>query len=76
MMSNPNPLETVLRAPRKTHKLANHFEFRPSIMSLPTHMGETNIDRIIDRWTFVGILVGCVAYGESTMMLKPTRAHS
>jgi hypothetical protein len=41
-------------------------------MSLPTHMGETNADRAIDRWSFVGILVGCVAYGGSIMTLNFT----
>jgi hypothetical protein len=41
-------------------------------MSLPTHMGETNVDRAIDRWSFVGILVGCVAYGGLIMTLNFT----
>jgi hypothetical protein len=43
-------------------------------MSVPTHMGETNADRAIDRWSLVGIFVGCVAYGAFMMMLNRTRA--
>jgi hypothetical protein len=31
--------------------------------SVPLHTGESSADRIIDRCSFIGILVGCVAYG-------------
>jgi hypothetical protein len=54
---------------------ARRTDFHPSAMSVPTHTGETSSDRIIDRASFIGVLVGCVAYGRFMALFKQTRTH-
>jgi hypothetical protein len=54
---------------------ARRTDFHPSAMSVPTHTEETSSDRIIDRASFIGVLVGCVAYGGFMASFKQTRTH-